>query len=1478
MKKLWLIISLLIYVFSYAYCQSGIYDITYSPPFNNMHYSHYQDIKNPNSSVGTSHGFNSATGELQHGCGILTKIIELNNVSLQDVLYFDCPVQKSGHYSIEFDGYVSGGFWNLSLSPYGDSKGAIDYWLSTYISPINSSSIIFPLYKTDLSDAELTLKLVITTIASLLEVGDIVDVSNLLLNNIIPEKSFSESENKFLIKNYVYLEEGTTYRCYFNVNSVSASASLGAAGNLVFFDTKINLQKISLKFEDNYLEIIPNSQKVSKEAGSTTFTVNSNINWGVANDKPTWLNTYKTNNNTITATYSSNLSQEERTANILVSGNGVSQFLTLVQKGEEVYLNINPPTKTLSSDAGTTTITVNSNINWQFASNADWITVSKTNSNLLTVNYLENNFLLPRTAEVIFYGTNVEPQIVTITQNGKDLTRPTLSTALPSNISSTTAISGGNITSDGGASITTRGVCWSTSPNPTVALITKTSNGTGNDPFTSYITGLYAGTTYYLRAYAINSEGPAYGNEISFKTYNSDAIVDFDGNYYNIVRIGSQVWMAENLKTTKYNDGNTIPNVTDDNTWEMQTSGAFCWYNNDALTYKKTYGALYNWFAVNTNKLCPTGWSVPTDGGWTNLTDYLTNNGYGYEGSGNDIAKSMAAEYNWTTSTIQGTIGNDQSHNNASGFSALPGGSRFWNSELYFMSIKNSGFWWCATEYNEGSSWYCDLAYNASTMGKRPTGKYFGLSVRCVKDIISNLSVAPSNVTVASILGATGNINISSNTSWSVIDDATWLNLSSSSGTGNGTLTVTTNSANTLINPRSANVTFSASGVSSVIVTVTQSGSGPILSVNPSNINVTSSSGSFDNFNVVSNTNWTVTENCTWFNLSSGTGSGNGPITVTTTSANTSTNPRSANVTFSASGVSPVIVTVTQSGSGPKLSVNPSNINMSYSSGSFDNFNVVSNTNWTVTENCAWFNLSSGSGSGNGSITVTKTSANTSTSPRSANVTFSASGVSSVIVTVTQDGTGPTLSVAPPSIYVASTSGATGNFNVTSNTNWTVIDNATWLNLSSPSGTGNGTLIVTTTSANTSNNPRTANVTFSAPGVSSVIVTVAQNAENLTLPILSTNAISKITKTTAISGGSIISDDQSVITVKGVCWSTNPNPTVTLTTKTNNGIGSDSFTSNISGLSPSKRYYLRAYATNSIGIAYGEEISFKTYNFDAINDIDENYYNIIEIGNQVWLEENLRTTKFNDGNLIPTETDNATWTSLVTPAYCWYNNDVLNKDIYGALYNWHSINTGKLCPSSWHVPSDDEWTILIDFLEGESVAGGKLKEIGTTHWVSPNTGATNESGFNAVPAGSRYIGVGLFGHLGQRADWWSSNLPYSYSIWNYQESVFRGSFGIPEYGFSVRCIQNGTLTPDKSKSAIKIFPNPVVGLLTIDYNDDNRNFKTIYILDSQGKLLVKEKAVFPIQQIDFSKFEYGLYILEFNNPKGVVKRIKIVHH
>jgi uncharacterized protein (TIGR02145 family) len=198
----------------------------------------------------------------------------------------------------------------------------------------------------------------------------------------------------------------------------------------------------------------------------------------------------------------------------------------------------------------------------------------------------------------------------------------------------------------------------------------------------------------------------------------------------------------------------------------------------------------------------------------------------------------------------------------------------------------------------------------------------------------------------------------------------------------------------------------------------------------------------------------------------------------------------------------------------------------------------------------------------------------------------------------------------------------------------------------------------------------------------------------------------------------------------------------------------------------------------------------------TVTDIDGNIYNIITIGTQVWVAENLKTTKYNDGTQIPNVTSKSQWDNLTTDAFCWYNNDAsANKATYGALYNWFTVNTGKLCPTGWHVPTNTEWATLTDFLGDESSAGGKLKEAGTAHWVNPNTDATDQYGFTALPGGDRYPASGFeFYGIGEYGAWWSST-EYSASHAHYRETYNNGGSLYAEYtnkkfGFSVRCIKD----------------------------------------------------------------------------------------
>ena len=194
----------------------------------------------------------------------------------------------------------------------------------------------------------------------------------------------------------------------------------------------------------------------------------------------------------------------------------------------------------------------------------------------------------------------------------------------------------------------------------------------------------------------------------------------------------------------------------------------------------------------------------------------------------------------------------------------------------------------------------------------------------------------------------------------------------------------------------------------------------------------------------------------------------------------------------------------------------------------------------------------------------------------------------------------------------------------------------------------------------------------------------------------------------------------------------------------------------------------------------------------TVTDIDGNTYNTVQIGNQVWMSENLKTSRYRNGGLIPNVTDGTAWSNSTTGAWSYYNNDVSNNVIYGKSYNWYTTLGDTLCPTGWGVPTDAEWTTLTTYLGGESVAGGKMKSVGTTYWNDPNTGATNESGFSALPGGFR-LNFGFY-NIRNNAFFWSATEYSSNDAWPRYLNYFNGSVTRSNYGKSVggsvRCLRD----------------------------------------------------------------------------------------
>ena len=310
----------------------------------------------------------------------------------------------------------------------------------------------------------------------------------------------------------------------------------------------------------------------------------------------------------------------------------------------------------------------------------------------------------------------------------------TVTTGNITNITSNSATCDASVTNDGNSYVAIRGVCWSINPNPTHGDSHATDGGNGTGTYTIDLIDLIEDTIYYVRAYATNNVGTSYGEEKTFKT-NSTTITDYDNNTYNTVKIGNQWWMAENLKVTRYPNGDTIPYITDNTEWsnlgDNNTDDAYCYYNNNANNEADTYGALYTWAAAmngasssTTNPsgiqgACPTGWHLPSDDEWTELENYISNDSHsGTEGT---ALKATSGWYNSGNGTDDYI------------FSALPGGYRN-PYDGQFFDVEHRGRWWSATESSSSNVYYRDILYNYTDVSRSDYDKSRGFSVRCVKN------------------------------------------------------------------------------------------------------------------------------------------------------------------------------------------------------------------------------------------------------------------------------------------------------------------------------------------------------------------------------------------------------------------------------------------------------------------------------------------------------------------------------------------------------------------------------------------------------------------------------------------------------------------------------------------------------------------------------------------------------------------------
>lgn len=290
--------------------------------------------------------------------------------------------------------------------------------------------------------------------------------------------------------------------------------------------------------------------------------------------------------------------------------------------------------------------------------------------------------------------------------------------------------------------------------------------------------------------------------------------------------------------------------------------------------------------------------------------------------------------------------------------------------------------------------------------------------------------------------------------------------------------------------------------------------------------------------------------------------------------------------------------------------------------------------------------------------------------------------------------------------------------------------------------------------------------------------------------IVTTTAVSNIQNNLANAGGKVEFSGRIHVREKGLCWSKSPIPNIN-SSRSFEGEGNGEFVSLITGLETQTAYFVRAYALTNKGLFYGEVQPFVTIGDEFITDIDGNHYTIINIGEQVWMSKNLQTTRLKDGTALDYPGTNINgWFTNYTGAYAYYrNNDNHQKDTFGALYNWHAVETSLLCPEGWRVPTNADWEQLFNFLGGTVNASTRLKSV--LFWQESEYPGTNVVGFNALPAGYRSFD-GIFSTLGRTAYFWSSDEVHEHEAWGrglYHDvlNVYKVNY-MKRSGMSVRCL------------------------------------------------------------------------------------------
>ncbi len=916
--------------------------------------------------------------------------------------------------------------------------------------------------------------------------------------------------------------------------------------------------------------------------------------------------------------------------------------------------------------------------------------------------------------------------------------------------------------------------------------------------------------------------------------------LDYENNMYKTVEIGNYIWMAEDIKSTKYRDGSIIPKLEDNKSWINTKEGAICYYDND-----KQNSLLYNWYACNNeHNICPSKWHFPTDDEWAileksiGLNDSLTFQ-QGWRGDNLSWKLKEPGINNW--------LSNEGKLVNLSGFSAIPNGIRNFAGNFFYKGTNSA--WWTKTESDDIDAWCRALQYDTNSIYREKGRKTMGFSLRCIKNYppivntvkTSNISIHEANCEI-NIINNGGAEVLAAGLVWGTFSEVTieqceaFSNDFANNYSFISQMTMLSDSTEYFVRAYAKNEIGTGYGEAIKFTTLadTINKSQPSIETLPvTNISFTNAEcgGNIiaEQEDIISEKGIVWSTNPNPDMLSNFTGYNNiddeiNIFTIQITGLSHSTQYYvSAYIKHDEEYIYGQVNTFTTPERGEDVTDIDGNIYYTIKMGS--NY-------WTSS------NLKTEHFNNNNQIPIITGDWNAKSIFAMAWYDDQASygdiygGLYSWACVDTNSNGG--LNICPSGYHVANNNDWTelindwGGENFAANplkeagfTHWN--DKNTGTNISGfaalPAGmrASNNSFVGISELASfwttdfydedmayaikmlSESSETNLEQTHKNSGLS---VRCVKNKEANTVPNISNSIVSDILMDAFTITTTIISTGGTPVFSRGVVWSTQTDPNIENNQGNilqGNGIGQ--FTCTISNLIPHTTYYVKAYAINEEGISYSAEINLTTdfANCGLISDLDGNTYQTVSIGSQCWLRNNLQSIRYLDNTLITENTDASNWESINTPSYCWYNNEQNNYgDTYGALYNWYAVdflsNGGRyLCPEGWRIPIINDWIELANNLGGLNIAGEALKEDGIDHWLSPNTDANNSSGFTALPAGNRDE-TGIFENIGEKANFWTSTEfnefeANSFSL-NNTNSELEQNLIIKKNGFSLRCLKN----------------------------------------------------------------------------------------